>query len=329
MNSTSTSTSTSTSGTHSPCRSNNKCAVISLVFGGDRYTPGAIVLAASYKASGGQYPAICMVDASVSPEARQALGVYFDDVVEVPILERKTVPMRSAKQNKIYGGWINRSFTKWNALDPILFGAFDKVLFLDADIMIIRNIDELFDLPAPAATFSSPWAAPYVGRVGAASGAPRGIFNPYGDLPHGARVPRSAVIKGFTSILGIGSVVLLEPSRRAWETFQSILAQSGPYGNRSCYSGADEQILADIFTRMGLPMYHIHPKFNWFVGKYDWLTYSDKEATPYLYHYYNIKCWEQPRDAWADTIEWWKCADEIVGRHPDLARWFVITPRNE
>ena len=32
-----------------------------------------------------------------------------------------------------------------------------KVMFCDADLCFVRNADDLFDLPAPAGCFSTPW----------------------------------------------------------------------------------------------------------------------------------------------------------------------------
>ena len=36
-------------------------------------------------------------------------------------------------------------------------------MFVDADKIVLSNIDDLFKLPAPAATFSNPWAEPFIG----------------------------------------------------------------------------------------------------------------------------------------------------------------------
>ncbi len=58
---------------------------------------------------------------------------------------------------------------------------YEKVLFLDADTVILSNIDHLFELKAPAATFSSPWAQPW-----GANGS--GMTNPYLSIQHGERI---------------------------------------------------------------------------------------------------------------------------------------------
>jgi alpha-N-acetylglucosamine transferase len=86
--------------------------------------------------------------------------------------------MKSKKQNEIYGSWIHNSFTKWNIFNPKHFPEIDKVILVDADMMFLQNCDELFELPAPALTFSSPWAKPYMTTK-------FGAYNPYGEMKHG------------------------------------------------------------------------------------------------------------------------------------------------
>jgi hypothetical protein len=82
-----------------------------------------------------------------------------------------------------------------------MFGKYDKVIFIDADMMVINNCDkELFSLEPPAMTFSLPWAKPYCSN---------GIDNPYGELKHGFRLSPELVEKGFNTFLGFGSLVLV------------------------------------------------------------------------------------------------------------------------
>lgn len=281
-----------------------------LVMISDDYVPGALALAESHRAVGSKHPIWCMVS-GISADAKAALRKSFDRVIEVPIIEREVVPMKSQKQQNIYGKWIAKSFTKWHVMDPTKFFC-DKVLFVDADMIFLENIDKLFDLPAPAATFSSPWATPYVKL---------GIKNPYGEMPHGAVVSKAlirAAVKN--SIVGIGSLVLVHPSVESWNTLIRIIGKQ-PYGYQRGVSGFDEQALAEVMCSLKAPVHHIHQQYNWMVGKQNWLINGEK---PKLYHYYNVKPWQQPRDAWEDLAAWWKHADALVERNPELKRWFEI-----
>lgn len=357
----------------------NKCVFVTLVMLNDEYVPGAAVLAKSLRNVGTKYPIWAMVDSHVSMDALVFLSdgenKLFDRIIIVPTIEHEVINMRSKKQNDIYGRWISKSFTKWNIFNPDIFQSdgvpLEKVFFLDADIMVTENIDNIFDLDPPAATFSSPWAKPYSAREKtvptirstdpaaiqrgfilktlkngfvkkiwvSADGKPMtfidrsgGIYNPYLDRNmmgprHGEIIPQYQVHKGLNSIVGIGSAVLVKPSVRSWQIFLNLLHARDVYGWSECFSGFDEQILAEIFLGLKVKIRHISPRYNWFVGKWDWLTHEESGLKPATYHFYNLKPWQQPRDAWVETIEWWKVADQVMLEHPESEQWFTITPR--
>ena len=156
-----------------------------LVMCNDSYVPGALVTAASVHRHS-RHPIRCLCTPfssryslpGVSPEAIAALKRHFDDVIEVSYITAHVAePTGSGRQKGRYSKWMRYSFTKWHVLDPDLFGQYNKVMFIDADCILLDNVDELFDLDAPAMTLSSPWAPP---------GGKRG--NPYGNLTHGQEV---------------------------------------------------------------------------------------------------------------------------------------------
>lgn len=101
----------------------------------------------------------------------------------------------------MYSTWVDVSFTKWNALS---LTDYDKVMFVDADKIALSNIDELFTLPAPAGTFSSPWSYPFAKEGSPFAHSPpyssrfvsltaQAMWNPYLSLCHGDQVPAKAI----------------------------------------------------------------------------------------------------------------------------------------
>lgn len=179
----------------------DSCAYVTLIMKSDKYVAGALVLAHSLRKSGTTNSLVCMVTSDISVRAVKALKKFFDFVWTVPYIRQRCVTFKSRRQRELYEDWIEESFTKWNCLNHKIFGRFDKVLFIDADMMVVDNCDEqLFGLEPPAMTFSLPWAKPYTDE---------GIDNPYGELKHGFDVNTDLVEKGFTTFLGIGSLVLV------------------------------------------------------------------------------------------------------------------------
>lgn len=284
-------------------------AYVTLVMKGDKYIPGAIVLAESLKTVGSKYPTICMITNDVSEDGITELSKHFTKVIGVPYITKKSTKMISQKQEKIYSNWIQQSYTKWNILNHKLFD-YDKLLFVDADMIFLENCDCLFNLPAPAMTFSSPWAKPY---------RRNGINNPYGELKHGESVNAKSIIKGFTSIVGVGSLVLVEPDDSIFDAFKSILSRDEIYGHSKCINGVDEQSITETYLSIGCQFTHIHQQYNWLVGKSNWLINGEKPKT---YHYYNTKPWEMNRSQWEDLQNWWQHADSICKRDPESSKWF-------
>ena len=180
----------------------HSCAYVTLIMKSDKYVAGALVLAHSLRKCGTKYPLVCMVTSDISVRAVKVLKKSYDYVWTVPYIRQRCVTFKTRRQRDLYEDWIEESFTKWNCINHKMFGRFDKVLFIDADMMVVDNCDrELFSLEPPAMTFSLPWAKPYTCD---------GIDNPYGELEHGFHVNTDLLKKGFKTFLGIGSLVLVK-----------------------------------------------------------------------------------------------------------------------
>lgn len=168
----------------------NKNAYVLLVMKGDRYIPGALVAAYSLRLTKTVHDIVCMVTHDVSKDARARLAVVCDQVLEIPYLEAKCKALRTSKQLKLYNDWVDISFTKWQCLG---FTQYGKVLFVDADKIVLQNVDHLFSLHAPAGTFASPWADQSMGH----DSGHRPMKNPYAALQHGNKVTRQMLHAGF------------------------------------------------------------------------------------------------------------------------------------
>jgi alpha-N-acetylglucosamine transferase len=120
-----------------------KQAYVSLMCGGDAYEPGAEALGRSLRATGTKIPLVLMVTPDVSSAARARLATSAG--WEPRGIEALANP--SADGELLFTRFRN-TYTKLRA-----FGLEDieKVVFLDADTLVLQNIDELFDRPAFAA----------------------------------------------------------------------------------------------------------------------------------------------------------------------------------
>lgn len=119
-----------------------KTAYVTMICGGDAYVPGVEALGRSLAETGTTAPRVAMVTPDVPDEARRRLaagGWEVRDVAPIP-----NPRPDGALLFKRFGA----SFTKLRAFELI---DYERIVFLDADTIVLRNIDDLFDRPAIAA----------------------------------------------------------------------------------------------------------------------------------------------------------------------------------
>ena len=117
-------------------------AYVTTLCGGDAYLPGVEVLGRSLMASGTREARLAMVTPDVSTEARRRLQAQGWVLVDVDPIENPT-----PETGQLYPRFA-KTFTKLRA-----FGLAypSKVVLLDADTVVLRNIDDLFERPSFAA----------------------------------------------------------------------------------------------------------------------------------------------------------------------------------
>ena len=129
----------------------NKFAYVSLLFSADAPTVlHAIVLGRSLQHTGTVYARLLLVTPDVHIELQNILRVFWDIVlvptidshcIDPKLLERIPQKRRNVEANM---------FLKFELFDATKF-PYEKVLFLDIDTVVLRNIDFVFGFPTPSA----------------------------------------------------------------------------------------------------------------------------------------------------------------------------------
>jgi len=140
----------------------NKYAFISLLFpnkkGDCTYLDGALLTALGLRKQKTKYKIICMTTPDISQEIKEILKIVYDEVIVVDYIS----PLKKAKI-KIQGDIFHEDsykneneytdicnvFTKLHIFNSELF-PYDKVVFVDNDLIPIKDFDLLFDLDTPA-----------------------------------------------------------------------------------------------------------------------------------------------------------------------------------
>lgn len=122
----------------------NNYAYITLLTN-DNYLPGIIILNESLKSVNSKYPLKCIVTDYVSEQVITELNSYNIETIKVNTIY---FPDKIAEFNK----QIDQKFAEtWKhclaKLYCFTFTNYDKVIFLDADLLILKNVDHCFEMP--------------------------------------------------------------------------------------------------------------------------------------------------------------------------------------
>ena len=116
------------------------------------YFKGLLVLANSMKRVKARFPFYVLVPKSVSAELRDSILS-----LDLPILEYEDILLDQKLQNANAVTSWNQTFFKLNIMR---LTQFDKIIFVDADMLLLQNIDHLFSYPSLSATTGGKAAHP-------------------------------------------------------------------------------------------------------------------------------------------------------------------------
>lgn len=121
----------------------NKFAYVTVLFGESIYLAGALVLGYTLKRTHTPNPIIILVTPDISEKSRHQLKKFYTQIIEIPyIIPSKTIFSSEANER------FMNVFTK---LQVLSLSSYSKILLLDLDMIVCKNIDHLFLLTPPAA----------------------------------------------------------------------------------------------------------------------------------------------------------------------------------
>lgn len=123
------------------------------------YLDGALLMALGLRKQNVKNKIICMITPDVNMETRTILKILYDEIVEVQYIS----PINKSNHIKIISEIFSKKhyiddnnysdicnvFTKLHIFDSDKFN-YDKIVFIDTDIIPIKGYDKLFELNTPA-----------------------------------------------------------------------------------------------------------------------------------------------------------------------------------
>ncbi len=281
------------------------------------YLPGAVVLAHSLTQHGSKYPLVVLHPESLGKDAIHALETEGASTgCIIPHMVDLLLPRSGQEATDIVAERFKDTFTKLRAFQVYELG-YTRACFLDADMAVFRNPDEIFDMRLPDRT----WIAANHACV---CNLDRDEWAPSSwNKGNCAYTPLSGPDKVAAAITSStrptwrllnGGMFFFYPSAGLW---QNMLDSFNSSERLKSYQFPDQDFLADFFDRTWMP---VSWKYNALKTMRYWhpRLWADEEVV--VLHYIVDKPWER------------KVSDQGVaghlGRDGETHRWWWAVYRD-
>lgn len=225
-------------------------AIATLVFDNAEYLIAAAVLGYSLRQVKTSADLVLLIGDTLYQSTDEAVrkGVelcqkLFDHLVIVKSIEYPVSLQNWPRFSHLYATWLPRCFTK---LHILRLRPYDKVLFMDADMLVFHNFDHLFQLPTPFGTL---------------------ITEKKEGLPTGQKVTRTELVQSLLKAYGIsGAFFCITPSESMFKIaclhIRKKSRKTGVYAEqavnfdlqtdistyRQLNAGPDEQVMSWLYA---------------------------------------------------------------------------------
>lgn len=125
-------------------------AFVSLIYGGDKFLDGVILTGLGLRKQNTKYDLVCLITEDCI-QYKDIISIIYDKIIVVPYITPKNINNSIKISNNIFksDNYID-IFTKLNLFNKDILN-YDKIVFIDSDLIPIKHFDKLFELDAPAA----------------------------------------------------------------------------------------------------------------------------------------------------------------------------------
>ncbi|ANI84271.1 glycosyltransferase family 8 protein [Kosakonia oryzae] len=260
------------------------------------YLRGVETLQRSLRASGSPWPLVVMVTPAIDDQMRQHLQTRGCRVQEVPVI---------GPDPALAHRYANERFAEvWSKLAVWRLTEYQRVAFLDADMLVINNMDEVFSLPLAADTIAACHACrcnPQRIASYPESWRPENCYYSWCDDPEMHGHPPASLDNYLN-----GGFLVLTPDEAMYQQMMQRLAEKADI---SAYVFAEQDFLNEVFRDRWQPLHYGYNALKTLALQHPqmWDLARVKNI-----HYIIDKPWEktpQPGDKWYELDKlWWEYA---------------------
>ncbi|NIZ93606.1 glycosyltransferase family 8 protein [Kineococcus rubinsiae] len=263
------------------------------------YLVGVRVLHASLRRTGTPHPLVVMVTPEVDATSRQVL---LDD----GCLVREVPPLRP--DSHLEANYANARFAEvWTKLASWSLVEFERLVVLDADMLVVAAMDELFSLELPAGGVAACHACRCnPNRIASypASWTPANCF--YTHCRGVDHTEQPDLVDNYFN----GGFLVVDPDQAV---FEALLSRLGGLTDLTRYQFAEQDFLNEFFAGRWRPMPYVYNALKTLPHQHPQLWDAAEVKN---IHYIIDKPWEgrtEPGSRYHDLHElWWEVAEHDV-----------------
>jgi hypothetical protein len=269
-----------------------------------KYLSGLLTLEYSLRKAGSKYPLVALYTDTFPPEGLEALKSRGILAKPIPYL-LPSVPKQYANDPRFYDCW--------SKLTPFSLTEYDRVVQLDSDMMVLKNMDELMEMELDAPDMNGDGNRVYAASHACACNPLNKPHYPKHWVPENCGFtvqhsdPESAQVDGPPPTAGIGcpngGLVACNPSQG---TYDKILQAMQDGDLTSSYDFADQSLLGERFYGRWVGLSYIYnalKTMRW-KGVHDAIWRDDRVKN--IHYILSPKPWDEKyEDIQDETHKWW------------------------
>ncbi|KAL8947059.1 MAG: hypothetical protein Q9222_006618 [Ikaeria aurantiellina] len=269
-----------------------------------KYLSGLLTLDYSLKKHGSKYPLVALYTETFPEDGHKAL-----DDRNIP-KQRVEYILPSVRKD-----FTNdpRFYDCWSKLIPFSMTQYERIVQLDSDMLVLKNMDELMDLELDPSSMEGTGDRVFAASHACVCNALKKPHYPKNWIPENCAFttqhsnPDEAQKQGAPAIAGLGmpngGLQVVNPSKVVFESISKRMASSDGVQD---YDFADQSLLSDLFGGRWVPLPYIYNALKTMAWKETHSVIWRDDEVKNIHYLLSPKPWdEKPGEEQYANHKWW------------------------